>query len=138
MSDDDEERLVANVNKDLKRRAKADPRSIKDIVESSLEREFSTGATAAVERRIDEKEARITNLTREINDRERDRAEEQDALERLKEQLEAYQGEESEQESRLEDAREALKRTPRDPDNPAIESWAKKLQMTPQELLNEL
>jgi len=131
----DEERLVAEINGDLKARAKADPRPIKEIVEASLQREFATAATAAVERRIDEKRQRIQTLEREINDRERELAEERDALERLQRQLEAF---DDEQDAQLQEAKEKLAQAPRDPENGAIKKKAKKLGMTPHELLEEL
>jgi len=131
----DEERLVAEINSDLKARAKADPRPIKEIVEASLQREFATAATAAVERRIDEKRQRIQTLEREINDRERELAEERDALERLQRQLEAF---DDEQDAQLQEAKEKLAQAPRDPENEAIKKKAKKLGMTPHELLEEL
>ena len=38
----------------------------------------------------------------------------------------------------LDAAREALEKTPKDPDNPAIQKWAKDLGMTPEELLDQL
>lgn len=132
---DDTERLVAEVNTELKHRAKADPRNIREIVESSLEREFSTGATAAIERRIDEREQRIQTLKREIRDRERELAEERDELQRLKGRLEGY---EEKAKTELEAAREQLCDTPKDVDNPAVKNWAKKLGMTPMELIEEL
>lgn len=135
MSENDEERLVADVNADLKKRAKADPRSIKEIVESSLQREFATAATAAVERRIDEKRQRIQTLEREINDRERELAEERDELERLQQQLE---GVDDEREQLLDEARSALENAPMDPDNDAVANWAKKVGMTPNRLIEEL
>lgn len=132
---DDEERLVAEIDEDLKGRARADPRSIKEIVESALEREFSTGDTAAIERRIDEKKQRIQTLEREINERERELAEETDELERLQSQLQEYkQGKQTE----LEKARKMLEDTPKEESNPAIKKWAKDLGMTPAELLNQL
>jgi len=131
----DEERLVAEISGDLKARAKADPRPIKEIVEASLQREFATAATAAVERRIDEKRQRIQTLEREINDRERELAEERDALERLQRQLEAF---DDEQDAQLQEAKEKLAQAPRDPENEAIKKKAKKLGMTPHELLEEL
>jgi len=131
----DEERLVAEIDGDLKSRAKADPRPIKEIVESSLQREFATAATAAVERRIDEKRQRIQTLEREINDRQRELAEERDELERLQQQLESF---DDERNAKLEQAREALKDAPKEPDNPAIETWAEKCGLTPTALLEEL
>jgi len=83
----DEERLVAEIDSDLKQLVKADPRSIKQIVTASLEREFSTSETAAIERRIDETKQRIQTLEREINDRKRELAQEKDELARLENQL---------------------------------------------------
>ena len=38
----------------------------------------------------------------------------------------------------LDAARNALEKTPKDPDNPAIQKWAKDLGMTPEELLDQL
>ena len=131
----DEERLVAEIDSDLKARAKADPRSIKQIVNDSLEREFSTAETAAIERRIDEKRQRIQTLEREINERERELAKEQDDLARLERQLEDYT---NHAEKQLEKARKALEGVPREADNPAIENWAGKLGMTPAELVEKL
>jgi len=135
MMSDEEERLVAMIETKLKERAKADPRSIKEIVNGALEREFSTTETAAVERRIDEKQQRIQTLEREINDRQRKLAEEEDGLERLKKQLSDF---ETHKNNRLEEAREALSDVPREVDNPGIKNWAGKLGMTPNELLEEL
>lgn len=132
---DDTERLVADIDPDLKARAKADPRPIREIVESSLQREFSTGASAAVERRIDEKRQRINMLERERNERDREIAAERDELERLESRLKTFDDSEDD---RLQEARDALEKTPKDPENPAIKKWASKLAMTPEELINEL
>ena len=132
---DKTERLVAEIDEDLKARAKADPRTIREIVESALSREFMTGATAAVERRIEEKQSRINQLRQERNERDREIAEEKDELERLKRQLETH---ERKEETKLQEAQSALEETPKDRDNPAIERWAKELGMTPAELIEEL
>ena len=132
---DETERLVAEIDADLKARAKADPRTIREIVESALSREFMTGATAAVERRIEEKESRINQLRQERNERNREIAEEKDELERLRRQLETH---EEQKKSELEKAREALSETPKEVDNPAVETWAEKLGMAPAKLLEEL
>jgi len=132
---DGTERVVAEIDEALKSRAKADPRTIREIVEAALGREFSTAETAAIERRIDERKQRIQTLEREINERERELAGERDKLARLESQLEQY---ESEREQQLEAARDALATTPRDPENPAVQNWADNLGMTPTELLEEL
>ena len=132
---DETERLVAEIDEDLKARAKADPRTIREIVESALSREFMTGATAAVERRIEEKESRINQLRQERNERDREIAEEKDELERLRRQLKTHQQKEQ---TKLQEARSALDETPKEAENPAIKRWADELGMTPRELLEEL
>jgi uncharacterized protein involved in exopolysaccharide biosynthesis len=133
----DTERLVAEIDADLKARAKADPRTIREIVESSLSREFMTGATAAVERRIEEKRSRINQLRQERNERDRELAAEQDELERLERQLEAHEESRS---AELQDALEKIGRLDADrrtASNEAVQAQAKKCGMTPEELLNE-
>lgn len=135
MSDTEHTRLVAEIEQNLKRRAKADPRSIKEIVEASLRREFATGESAAVERRIEEKEDRIQTLNREINERKRERAKEKEELNRLQSMLDDYEGRKYD---RLDEARDELEGTPMEPNNPAIKNWASKIGMTPQELVHEL
>ena len=131
----DTERLVADIDENLKRRARADPRSIREIVEASLQREFATGEAAAVERRIDEKEQRIQTLQREINDRQRELAEEREELNRLESMLDDFEGRRYD---RLEEAAENLRGATLEPSNPGVKNWAGKLGMAPQELVNEL
>lgn len=131
----DEERLVAEIDGELKGLVKADPRTIREIVESSLQREFQTSENAAIRRRIDEQRQRITTLEREINDREAELARAKDELERLESILERN---ESKEDAQLAEAREALEKTPKDPTNPAIQKWADDLGKTPEELINEL
>jgi len=135
---DDTERLVADIDADLKARAKADPRTIREIVESALSREFMTGATAAVERRIEEKRSRINQLRQERNERDREIAAEEDELQRLEQQLEAH---ENSRDTELQEALDVLgkidERGRLSPTNDAVETHAKKLGMTPEELINE-
>lgn len=132
------ERLVADIDADLKARAKADPRTIREIVESALSREFMTGATAAVERRIEEKQSRINQLRQERNERDRELAEEQDELERLQRQLETHEDSRS---AALQDAFDTLETLERKgrltPTNPAVKTQAQNAGLTPEELINE-
>ena len=130
-----EERLVAEIDPDLKKLVKADPRTIKEIVESSLEREFQTVENAAIQRRMDEKKQRITTLKREINDRTAELAKEEDEFERLESLLKRNT---DNKQQKLTDAREQLQGVPRNTDNPAIKNWASKLSMTPEEFIDEL
>jgi len=129
------ERLVAEIDENLKRRARADPRSIREIVEASLQREFSTGESAAIERRMDEKEQRIQTLQREINDRQRELAKEKEEFNRLESMLDDFEGRRYD---RLEEAAENLQGATIEPSNLGVKNWAGKLGMAPQELVNEL
>lgn len=62
--------------------------------------------------------------------------------EQIKDELEHIQMRISEEQERkaeqLEKAKDALAEVPKEPDNPAIENWADKLDMTPRELLDTL
>jgi len=130
-----EKRLVAEIDGQLKELVKADPRTIKEIVESSLQREFQTADDAAIRRRIDEQQQRITTLEREINDREAELSKARDELQRLQSVLERKS---SKEDMKIEKAKESLSETPNDPENPAVQNWAKKCGMSPEELLAEI
>lgn len=56
-------------------------------------------------------------------------------LETIDKQLEQKQ---AERESELDEARDVLADVPKDPENPAIQNWAEDLDMTPEELIDEL
>lgn len=123
----DTERLVADVRSQLKERARADPRTIKEVVESSLEREFQTTENAAIRRRIDEQRQRITTLEREINDRESELSKAKDELERLESVLETSQ---EKADTKRKKAIEALSNLPPrklTTDNAAVDHWATEL-----------
>jgi septal ring factor EnvC (AmiA/AmiB activator) len=116
---DDTERLVAEIDADLKRLAKADPRTIKQIVESALSREFQTGNTAAIERRIEEKRNRLNQVEQERNERERELAQVKDELSRLETQLEKATPD-------IDEAVESLSTVPSHElteDNVAVQRW---------------
>jgi len=116
---DDTERLVAEIDADLKRLAKADPRTIKQIVESALSREFQTGNTAAIERRIEEKRNRLNQVEQERNERERELAQVKDELARLETQLEKATPD-------IDEAVESLSSLPKrqlTEDNQAVQHW---------------
>jgi septal ring factor EnvC (AmiA/AmiB activator) len=131
---DDTERLVAEIDPDLKRLAKADPRTIKQIVESALSREFQTGNTAAIERRIEEKRTRLNQVEQERNERERELAQVKDELSRLETQLEKAT-------PNVDDAIESLSKVPKrklTKDNEAVEHWADKTGRSAEYLINKV
>jgi len=131
---DETERLVAEIDPDLKRLAKADPRTIKQIVESALSREFQTGNTAAIERRIEEKRTRLNQVEQERNERERELAEVKDELSRLETQLEKATPD-------VDEAIESLSKIPKrklTQDNEAVEHWADKTGRSAEYLINKV
>jgi len=73
------------------------------------------------ERELEEQEARTDRLRQDVS--------ELDAM------IREFQREED---AELQEAKDALAETPRDAENPAIETWARDLGMTPSELLSEL
>ena len=138
MTNDDEERLVAEIPEELKRLIDADSRSNKEVVIAALWREYGGDKMGALDRRIEEVKQRVSMVERERNERDRE-------LEELKEDLQALQSKrdvvESEREShdeKLQDAIEKCKGIRRNPDNPAIKTQASRVGMTPSEFIDEL
>lgn len=138
MTDDGEERLVAEIPENLKRLVDADERTNKDVVEAALWREFGGERLAPLDRRIEEKKRRLSMLESERNERERELDEEEDELQALKRKRERLEEQKVQESDQLEEAIERLSDAPRDPENPAIKTQASKLDMTPEELLEEL
>lgn len=133
-----QERLVADIDSGLKELLKTDPRPIKDIVESSLQREFQTEENAAIRRRIDEQKQRITTLQREINDRESELAQAKDELERLESLLERQ---EEKQQDNLSKAIEVLSDKPPSvlqEDSQPVQFWADELGVAPDTLIDKV
>jgi len=133
-----QERLVAEIDEELKELLKTDPRPIKKIVTSSLQREFQTKEKAAIRRRIDEQKQRITSLEREINDRESELAKAKDELERLESLLERQ---EEQQEDNLQKAVDVLSDKPPSvlqKDSQPVQFWADELGMTPETLIEKI
>ena len=129
------DRLVAEIPEELKALVDSDQRTNREVVEAALWREFGGERMGALERRIEEKERRISMVQSERNERERELQEMQDELQALRAKRESAERQEKAQ---LEEAREALETVPKEADNPAVKNWANKLNMTPQELLEEL
>lgn len=99
---------------------------VNDLVEQY--RKNGDRGTAALELQREQKQRELKNAKRKVENLEQDIAE-LDAL------IREYQREED---AELQEAREKLAETPKEPDNPAIKSWAKDLGLTPEQLLDEL
>ena len=124
----DTERLVAEIPAELKQRVDADPRTNKEVVEAALKTEFATEEEAAVQRRVDEKERRLSNLKSERNERDREINEVREELETLKNRLksvdEMKQAKQDDIDMRLEELETV--RMEIDESHPSVEGLARK------------
>jgi len=142
---DDEDRLVAEIPSELKELVDADQRSNKEIVIAALWREFGGERMGVLDRRIEEKKRRISIIESEKNERKREletENEELDALLKKKDEMKTQT--ERKQEEVLEEAAEKLppstwlRSAPKesqipDVDSDAIQDFAKRAEMDPQE-----
>lgn len=97
----EEERLVAEIPAELKGFVDADNRSNKEVVIAALWREFGGERMSALDRRIEEKERRVSMIKSEKNERERE-------LERHREDLEQLRAKRSEVTSKKEQQAQEL------------------------------
>jgi len=132
---DETEMLSARIPSELKDLVDADSRTNQDVVKSALWSEFGGERMGELETRIDEKETRINVVQNEINSRDNELQELRKELNALREKYEEMQTEEAEL---LQEARETLEPGQFYPENPAVENWADKLDMSPEELIEEL
>lgn len=130
-----EEMLSARVPSELKRLVDADKRTNQEVVQAALWREFGGERKASIDRRIEEKENRISMIERERNEREREIEDERKELEALKtkrEKIESHAADERE------NVLERLSMIPADPQHPQIVEDAEELDMTPEALAQEV
>jgi len=104
-------------------------------------------ASAVVNDLVDQ--LRRGNASRDVAALQLRRSQKQKEVERVREKLEGLENDlaeidaliaefESEVDPELEKALEKLENTPRDPENPAIQRWARKVELTPSDLVGEL
>lgn len=91
-------------------------------------REGGDRQTAVVDMQIEQQRREITEAKNRVERLEQ-------GLDELLSLRQELQNEES---AELQEARQALENTPKEPDNPAIQEWAKRLGMAPEELLQQL
>jgi len=127
--------LSGRVPKELKELVDADRRDNQEVLRAALWREFGGERRGDLERRVEEKERRISMIRTEKNERERELEREESELSALRSKLDQT---DTRKEAKLSEARDALSGVPHEADNPAIKNWARKLDMTPSELLEEL
>ena len=131
---EERERLVAEIPEDLKRLVDADKRTNKEIVEAALWREFGGERKGAIERRIEEKERRLSMVQSEKNERAREEDELKSEIDALKAKKNAV--EEGEQEHR-EDLLRKLKKVPNDQEHTFVQEVADELGISPEKAIKE-
>lgn len=128
--------MSGRIPEDLKALVDADPRDNQEVLRSALWREFGGERKGALERRIEEKERRISMIESEKEQRENELQEERRELEALQSKLDEKVSEENQL---LNEAEEALSRIPNPTvDNTAVQNWADKCDMEPSELLDKV
>lgn len=132
---EEKERLVAEIPAELKELVDTDRRDNREVVQAALWREFGGERLSALDRRIEEKERRVSMIKSEKNERERELQQEQQELEALQKKREERVNREEEA---LKEAMDILESVPWQKDNPAIQNHAEELDMTPEDLINQL
>jgi len=106
--------------------------NLSGFVNACLEQHFAEGTTGTAGKSA--VRAQIERLETEIEEAERKREQLREQRTRLEEELDDMDDEPA----LLDQAREQLEHTPKDPDNPAIQNWSGKLGMSPKELCKRL
>lgn len=135
MSNSDE-RLVAEIDPQLKSLVKADNRTIREIVEASLWREYGGADRSAVKREITEKENRLVVLAEEIEEREDEMAEIERQLKALRAKLGEIEDNESEEELHREQLIDSLESSEARENNANVIRVARELDTEPSEVVD--
>lgn len=95
--------LSARVPEELKDLVDADGRANQEVVRAALWREFGGERKSDIQRRIEEKENRVSMIRREKNERDRELEREQNELEALRSKLDAVEQQGGQIESELDE-----------------------------------
>ena len=127
MADDETVMLSARVSPELKRFVDADERDNQEVIRAALWQEFGGEKKAALDRRIEEVETRISVIKREKNERERELEELSSDLESLKAKMETTQSKEESRREFIDSRLEALQdvRGVIDETHPTVEALAR-------------
>lgn len=131
----DKVQLGVEVSGELKNLVDADARTNRDVVEAALWREFGGVGKSGIQQRIEEVENRISLYESEIADRKQEIDTERQRLQSYREELHERQ---TTLERVLDEASNALTPEAMTDVNPAIENWAAKTDLSPEEFLKEL
>lgn len=139
MSEDEEEVMLSGrIPKSLKTLVDADERPNQEVLRAALWREFGGERKSDLERRVEEKEKRINVVEDEVDDRKGELSELYRELDALRSKLDEKEDEEEKRQMLVQEAKEALDGANLIPDNPAVKNWAEKVEMTPEELIEEI
>jgi len=134
----DKTMLSARVPTELKDMVDADPRTNQEVVEAALWGEFGGPRLSALERQKEELLRRRQQLEHERNERDREIDRVDNELSKVTAKIEKQRDKQERKEQRLDDVADILEGVPLDPDNPAVQTQAKKLDLTPDELITKL
>jgi predicted nuclease with TOPRIM domain len=107
--------------------------NLSGFVSRCLEQHFAAGNASAPEAAA--LQAELEHLEQELADLTTEQERLREKRQRIEDELDDVADDEP---ALLDQAREKLDDTPRDPDNPAIQNWAAKLGMQPDDLVAEL
>jgi len=107
--------------------------NLSGFVNRCLETHFAADSASEPEQAV--MRAELEEIERELSDIQTEKEKLRQRKREIEEQLEEQQEKEPEL---LKQARSKLKGTPKKPENPAIQNWAGKLGMKPEQLINEL
>lgn len=130
MSDTDRELIGVRLPSELAALVRADKRTNQEVVEAALWAEYGGQNQAAIERRIEELDRRMSTIESEKNERERELTELQEKRERLVEQK---QNTVDARKELAKDCIDAVGYLPDSHDNSAVENWAEKADMESKE-----
>ena len=124
------ERTSLSLDPEVAQYLRQDSVNASGLVNELVSQHMNGGATEDMIRDFRIKQVR--SELEDINSRAERKREELETL------VEIDEGKSEEQQQQLEEARQTLVDTAKEPDNPAIKNWARDLGMSPQELIEKL
>lgn len=130
--------LSVRVPEDLKELVDTDTDDNQEVVERALRYEYGGTNQAATRRRIQDKKRRKSNLETEVEERQIQIEKLDDQIQALKDKLSTQKNvKEQLKEKKLQEAKDILEGIT-NPTDPAVQNWAEKLNMSPQELVERV
>lgn len=124
------ERVTVSVDPEVASYLRQDAVNASGLVNNLVQKQMGgeSSEAAMVKLRLEQVNSEINQTKTTLESREVERKRLQNRLSEIQEA----------NETELDEARDTLEEVPNDPENPAVQNWADKLEMTPEELLEEL